>query len=356
MQAEHAVCASLPGDAAGAAVWRDRARNHAAVENLGEAERCLIRAEELSSGLAHAVASCARGGLYVGQRRWAAAIPAFAESLRTAFDVDTLVALGICYFELGAFAPAIRVFRQALAVAPAHTGARTGLAAAEQCLQAPPAAAPQASPVVDEFHHAWYATSRWGTIEWLGVPMSKNPFDLVQYQEILWQQRPDFVIECGAFLGGSTLYFAHLLDLIGHGTVLSVELEDSWMPAARHHPRVVTIAGDSVGPETLRAVRDRVPIGASCFVILDSDHRAEHVLAELRAYERFVRPGNYLIVEDSNLNGHPILPGWGPGPWEAVETFLGENSHFVPDRAREQKLLLTFAPFGWLKRVSDVPS
>lgn len=346
----------LPGDVGDAATWRDRAIGHAAVENLVQAEHCLLEAEALSHGAAHAVAACARGGLYAKQKRWAAAVPAFAASLRSVFDVNTLVALGTCYLEIGAHGPAIQAFRQALGVAPNHAGARDGLAAAEQARQAPAPPAPTSSPVVDEFHRAWYATTTWGGLEWFGVPMSKNPFDLLQYQEILWQQRPDFVIECGAFLGGSTLYFAHLLDLMGHGTVLSVELENSWMPAARHHPRVVTIAGNSVGPETLRAVRDRVPIGASCFVILDSDHRAEHVLAELRAYERFVRPGNYLIVEDGNLNGHPILPGWGPGPWEAVETFLGENSHFVPDRAREQKLLLTFAPFGWLKRVSDVPS
>lgn len=350
------VPAVLPGDVGDAASWRDRAMSHAATENLVEAERCLIEAEAHSRGPARAVAACARGGLYAKQRRWAAAVPAFTASLQSAFDVNTLVALATCYLELGAHESAIQAFRQALAVAPTHAGARAGLAAAEQGRQAPAPPAPTPSPVVDEFHRAWYATTTWGELEWFGVPMSKNPFDLLQYQEILWQQRPDFVIECGAFLGGSTLYFAHLLDLIGHGTVLSVELENSWMPAARHHPRVVTIAGNSVGPETLREIRRRVPADASCFVILDSDHRAAHVLAELRAYEQFVRPGNYLIVEDSNLNGHPILPDWGPGPWEAVEMFLGENPHFVPDRAREQKLLLTFAPFGWLKRVSDVPS
>lgn len=204
----------------------------------------------------------------------------------------------------------------------------------------------------EQFHTAWYSFDLWKEIAWFGLPIRKNPFDVFQYQEIISQQRPEFIIECGAYVGGSTLYFAHLLDLIGHGTVISIELANSWDSRVLAHPRVRALAGSSVDPQILSRVRQLVPAGAPCFVILDSDHRADHVLAELRAYREFVQVGNYLVVEDSNINGHPVLPGWGPGPFEAIEAFLKEEPRFTPDGWREMKLFMTFAPSGWLRRVS----
>jgi cephalosporin hydroxylase len=85
-------------------------------------------------------------------------------------------------------------------------------------------------------------------------------------------------------------------------------------------------------------------------VVLDSDHSAAHVLDELRAYAPLVTPGSYLVVEDTNINGHPVFDSFGPGPTEAVTKFLDESSAFVVDRSRE-KFLLTFNPSGWLRRV-----
>lgn len=223
---------------------------------------------------------------------------------------------------------------------------------------APPAAAGAAASPSDSleqlrehFHTAWYTCELWKEIAWFGLPIRKNPFDLFQYQEIISQQRPEFIIECGAYLGGSTLYFAHLLDLVGSGTVVSIELANCWESRVLAHPRVRALAGSSVDPQIVSRVRQLVPPGASCFVILDSDHRAEHVLAELRVYREFVQVGNYMVVEDTNINGHPVLPGWGPGPFEAVEAFLKEEAAFVPDGWRERKLFMTFAPSGWLRRV-----
>ena len=206
--------------------------------------------------------------------------------------------------------------------------------------------------LVDSFHVAWYTGELWKETSWFGLPIRKNPFDIFQYQEIISQQRPEFVIECGAFVGGSTLYFAHLLDLLGQGKVISIELAGSWDERVLRHPRVIALAGSSTAPDVLARVREEVPRGASCFVILDSDHRAPHVLAELRAYQEFCQVGNYLVAEDANINGHPVLPGWGPGPYEAVQEFLQESPHFTPDRWREKKLLMTFAPSGWLRRIS----
>ena len=204
----------------------------------------------------------------------------------------------------------------------------------------------------DEFHRLWYDGQVWTRLTWFGVPIQKNPFDLFQYQEILHARRPDYVIECGAFEGGSALYFAHLLDLIGHGTVISVDLEGRWHRATLEHPRVVALHGSSVAPDILAEVRALVPPGASSFVILDSDHSAPHVLAELRAYQGYPQVGDYLIVEDGNINGHPVLPGWGAGPYEAVEEFLRETDAFVLDAERDSKMRFTFAPAGWLRRVA----
>ena len=206
--------------------------------------------------------------------------------------------------------------------------------------------------VDDEFHRRWYDAHVWTRLRWFGVRIQKNPFDLFQYQEIIAEQRPDYVIECGGYLGGSTLFFAHLLDLLKHGRVVSVDLDGRWSAEALGHPRVTTVQGNSVAPDIVATVRRLVPPGASCFVILDSDHTAEHVLAELRAYQEFPRVGNYLIVEDGNINGHPVLPGWGPGPYEAVQAFLRENSRFIPDTERETKMRFTFATGGWLRRVA----
>ena len=256
------------------------------------------------------------------------------------------------------------------AEAPAPVPADAGPEGAQGAPPAPPAPGAAESPsdsllpdlsffspdverLREHFHTAWHKYEPWREIAWFGLPIHKNPFDVFQYQEIISQQRPEFVIECGAYLGGSTLYFAHLLDLVGHGTVISIDLANCWEPQVLAHPRVRALAGSSVDPQILSRVRQLVPPGASCLVVLDSDHRAEHVLAELRAYQEFVQVGNYLVVEDTNLNGHPVSTGWGPGPFEAVEAFLKEDAPFVPDRWRERKLFMTFAPSGWLRRVAE---
>jgi cephalosporin hydroxylase len=209
-----------------------------------------------------------------------------------------------------------------------------------------------AEAVVDAFHRLWYDSRCWTETAWFGVPIQKNPFDLFQYQELIAEQKPEVVIECGAFRGGSTLYFAHLLDNLGDGMVVSVDIEDGWHDAARRHPRVHVVVGDSKSPTTLERVRRLVPAGAPALVILDSDHTESHVLAELRAYREFVPIGGYLIVEDTNINGHPVLKEFGPGPWEAVRAFLSETKDFVVDTRREGKLHFTFAPHGWLRRIA----
>jgi cephalosporin hydroxylase len=183
---------------------------------------------------------------------------------------------------------------------------------------------------------------------WLGVPLLKSPLDCWVYQELIHDLRPDLIIETGTDLGGSALFFASVCDLVDHGRVVSVDLR----PAARvTHPRITFLVGDSTSAEVLDDVRQAAAGAERVMVILDSDHHAAHVARELRAYREFVSLGSYLVVEDTNVNGHPVMPEHGPGPYEAVEEFLRQDSDFQVDKSRE-KFLMTYFPNGFLKRVA----
>ena len=95
-----------------------------------------------------------------------------------------------------------------------------------------------------------------------------------------------------------------------------------------------------------------IDVGQVVLVILDSDHNMPHVLKEMEIYSEFVTKGSYMIVEDSNVNGHPIMPNWGPGPFEAIQRFLEENNSFEVDKNRE-KFYMSFNPNGYLKKQTD---
>ncbi len=209
---------------------------------------------------------------------------------------------------------------------------------------------------VDRFHCLYYYGSAdehqvWVRTFWMNVPCVQCPLDLWVYQEIITELRPDLVVETGTLLGGTTLFLAHALDLVGKGKVVSIDLEDLPRPA---HPRVEYVAGSSTDSALVRRLFAGRPAGETRLVILDSDHSLSHVLAELRLYAPLVTPGSYVIVTDSNVNGHPVFADYGPGPFEAVEAFLRETDEFVIDRTRE-KHKLTFNPNGYLKRVKPAP-
>jgi hypothetical protein len=132
---------------------------------------------------------------------------------------------------------------------------------------------------------------------------------------------------------------------------VSIDVRTS--PRRPRHPRISYWLGSSTAPYLVDRVRQRASDCWPVVVILDSDHRADHVLRELRLYGPLVTPGSYLIVEDTNVNGNPVYPDHGAGPLEAVRAFLQEDSSFFVDTERE-KLLLTFNPGGYLKkRVSN---
>jgi cephalosporin hydroxylase len=203
----------------------------------------------------------------------------------------------------------------------------------------------------DAFHVAYYDAwlARQGSMDlaWFGYRTMKSPMDMWMYQEILSETKPDLVIECGTAFGGASLYLASLFDLLGRGEVVTIDIEAR--PGQPNHPRISRLIGSSIDPAILAKVRRRAT-GRRTMVILDSDHSAAHVSAELDAYRGLVSPGCYLIVEDTDVNGHPVVPDHGPGPMEAVEAFLPNAPEFAVDRDRE-RFMLTLNPGGYLRRV-----
>lgn len=203
--------------------------------------------------------------------------------------------------------------------------------------------------VSDRFHALFYDSfmfdKTWGESRWLGTHVKKCPFDLWVYQEILYQIQPDLIIECGTYKGGSAYYMASLCDLIGKGKIISIDIID--VPEKPKHPRIEYLSGSTLSEEIICIIEREVKNMQTVIVLLDDDHSKDHVLKELRVYSKFVTKGSYLIVEDSNINSHPVNPEFGPGPYEAIEDFLKENSLFIIDKSRE-KFYVSFNPNGFL--------
>ena len=194
------------------------------------------------------------------------------------------------------------------------------------------------------------SASTWKDTFYRGVPVYKCPTDMWVYQELIHDLRPGLVVETGTFRGGSGLFIADRLEENGHGEVVTVDITSR--PEQPHHPRLTYLVGSSTSPGVLAEVRRRLPTdGSPVLVILDSDHSQSHVAEELRAYSPLVTEGSYLVVEDTNVNGHPVAPQHGPGPWEAVHDFLADTDAFEVDR-RAERYYLTQNPSGYLRRTS----
>ncbi|MGI8439167.1 MAG: CmcI family methyltransferase [Thermoleophilaceae bacterium] len=190
----------------------------------------------------------------------------------------------------------------------------------------------------------------WMNAEWLGVKALKLPFDMWVQQEIIVETRPDVIVETGTYSGGSALFFATVLDALGHGEVITIDVDHAPLHAkVVEHPRVDAIRGGSTDPDVVSSVSQRVR-GQRTMVILDSDHSAAHVSAELEVLSPLVSPGCYLIVEDTSVNGNPVLPDFGPGPAEALAEWLPMAEDFEVDPSRE-KFMVTFHPGGYLRRL-----
>ncbi len=206
--------------------------------------------------------------------------------------------------------------------------------------------------VVDDFHRLYYRLGEeggtWNSTHWMGVRVQKCPLDLWVYQELIHRTQPELIIETGTAWGGSAYYYAHLYDLMQcPGQIVTVDIEP--LPDRPVHRRVTYLAGSSTAPEIVEQLTGLARAARSVMVILDSDHSARHVTDELRCYAELVTPGCYLIVEDSNANGHPVLPDYGPGPMEAIDAWLATDPPFDHDPHCE-RLLLSFNPRGYYRR------
>jgi len=202
--------------------------------------------------------------------------------------------------------------------------------------------------LIDDFHNLWRNRYLNNELEFMGVPVHKTPMDLWVYQEILHEIKPDIVIECGTYKGGGAWYLAHLMDILKKGKVVSIDIKKRDLPV---HERITYILGSSSNPKVVKKVKEH--LNGTVMVILDSDHERANVLKELEIYNEFVTKGSYMIVEDSDMNGHPArFSAWRnlPGPHEAIEEFLGKNKGFQIDKSRE-KFLVSICRDGYLKKV-----
>lgn len=197
---------------------------------------------------------------------------------------------------------------------------------------------------------------------WMGLPIIQYPQDLLALQEIIWETRPDCIVETGVARGGSLLFFASMLELLGgNGVVVGVDVDirahnRRRILASPLAHRIRLVEGSSIDDATIAAVRAHLEGRSRVMVSLDSNHSHEHVLGELRCYGPLVTPGCYCVVFDTVVE--TMQPGsfsnrsWdvGNNPMTAVRAYLAEDANFEVDRAVEDKLLVTVAPGGWLRR------
>jgi cephalosporin hydroxylase len=184
-------------------------------------------------------------------------------------------------------------------------------------------------------------------------------------QEIIWRTKPDLIVETGIAHGGSIIFYASMLELLGgRGSVIGVDIEIRPHNRAEieAHPmarRITMVEGSSTDEDTVRRVRELANGYERVLVVLDSNHTHEHVLRELELYSPLVRRGSYLVVFDTVIELAPaeLFPGrpWAPGnnPMTAVREFLARDDRFVVDHDLDNKLLISVAPGGYLRCIRD---
>jgi len=207
--------------------------------------------------------------------------------------------------------------------------------------------------IFTNYFRLFWDVKSWTETYWQGYKIYKYPSDIVAYQEIIFEKKPDVIIETGTYFGGGALFLANMLDLLGKGRVITVDLrlKDN-LPV---HDRIVYVEGDCISQDVVNRISDIVSPSDKVMVCLDSRHNKYHVDKEMDLYHKFVSPDQYFIVDDTYLGllydiidpeTQKII---SPGPREAVIEFIDTHKNFVIDRSRE-KFLHTQNPYGYLLR------
>ncbi len=197
------------------------------------------------------------------------------------------------------------------------------------------------------FTEAYWNSLAWKQLRWLGRPVECTPTDLLTYQEILAEVRPDWIIETGTGNGGRALFLASVCELLGHGQVVSIDARQPDQPPV--HDRLTLLGQAADSDEGAAAVRALVGDAPRALVLLGARSGAQRTRKEFDLYHELVPSGSYLIVEHTVVNGRPVWPGFGPGPSEALRRILPVHGEFLADPTRE-RAGLTFNPGGFLKR------
>jgi cephalosporin hydroxylase len=204
-----------------------------------------------------------------------------------------------------------------------------------------------------EMFHLWYYRSGvWETTYFMGIHCCKSVTDIWNYQEIIYQMKAALIVEFGSLYGGSTLFFSTIQKMVNPDSkVISVDINHDKIPEiVRQDPHIELIScssTDTLVENRLKELRNiyRGPM----FTILDSDHSKKHVLKEMEMLRGILIAGDYLIVEDSNVSGHPVRPDFGDGPMEAMDEYMERYpDDYERDIQRENKFGFTFAPKGFL--------
>jgi cephalosporin hydroxylase len=200
---------------------------------------------------------------------------------------------------------------------------------------------------------------------WLGRPIIQFPTDIMAMQEIIWKVKPDLIVETGVAHGGSVIFYASMLELLGaDGRVVGIDIEirEHNRREIEKHPlskRITLVEGSSIDEKVATQVYDLSRGRRRVIIALDSKHTHDHVLKEMNLYSPLVKKGSYLVVFDTIIEDMPdsFSAGrpWSKGnnPKTAAAAFMKNNDRFVVDREIGNRLLITVAPDGYLRCVKD---
>ena len=215
----------------------------------------------------------------------------------------------------------------------------------------PTTAVPMPDEVKLDYTERYWHSLDWQHTPWLGERVERAPADLIAYQDIIARVRPDWIVETRSGSGGRALFLASICELVGHGRVLSVDIDES--PHRPSHERITFLVGDPLAPGTIARIGELLGPNPNAMVVLGID-TTERLVAAFGGYAAFVTDESYVVLEDTITGGHPVWNGMGAGPNQAVRNIIKTTSEFVADRHME-RFGPTFSPNGFLRRLSGRP-